>query len=146
MKKKTRNLIIIICVIIFLAAGFFLYYHFFRKRVDIIIFMGQSNIAGRGSTSEIWPETAPEVMEGAGWEFRAVTDPSKLYPIQEPFGIELDFSSTKSHLLTTTTRLLLFFCINWKMFISCASIPRVASSISMQTSESSIALIALITE
>ena len=88
MKKKTRNLIIIICVIIFLAAGFFLYYHFFRKRVDIIIFMGQSNIAGRGSTSEIWPETAPEVMEGAGWEFRAVTDPSKLYPIQEPFGID----------------------------------------------------------
>ena len=33
---------------------------------------------------------------------------------------------------------LLFFCISWKIFISCASIPRVASNIRIHTSEFSI--------
>ena len=53
--------------------------------------------------------------------------------------------STKSHLFTTTTSDLLFFCISWKMFMSCASMPRVASIISMQTSEFSMARIERIT-
>lgn len=44
--------------------------------------MGQSNIAGRGVA-----EDAPRVAEGHGYEFRAVTDPSKLYPMTEPFGV-----------------------------------------------------------
>ena len=57
-----------------------------------------------------------------------------------------DLSSTRSHLLTTTTRDLLFFWMSWNIFISCASIPRVASSIRMQTSLFSIERIERITE
>ena len=57
------------------------------KEYDLIIFMGQSNMAGRGVTSEKWPEIAPECIEGAGYEFRAISDPTKLYNIEEPFGV-----------------------------------------------------------
>ncbi|MBR6682353.1 MAG: hypothetical protein IKL40_05155 [Clostridia bacterium] len=49
--------------------------------VDLIMFMGQSNMAGRGVAAQ-----APKVPEGHGYEFRAVSDPTKLYPITEPFG------------------------------------------------------------
>lgn len=56
--------------------------------IDLILFAGQSNMAGRGVTCARWPEGAPRVTEGAGWEFRAVTDPTRLYPIAEPFGVE----------------------------------------------------------
>ena len=87
MKKETLNHLIIIGVSLFFLAVVLLYVHMLRKRVDIIVFMGQSNMAGRGETNATWPEIAPEVREGAGWEFRAVTDPSKLYRIQEPFGV-----------------------------------------------------------
>ena len=51
------------------------------KVVDLVIFMGQSNMAGRGVAAE-----APVVQEGHGYEFRAVSDPTKLYTISEPFG------------------------------------------------------------
>lgn len=57
------------------------------KTVDLMIFMGQSNMAGRGVTSAEWPETAPALDTGAGFEFRAISDPTKLYPIAEPFGV-----------------------------------------------------------
>ncbi len=50
--------------------------------VDLIMFMGQSNMAGRGTAAD-----APAVGEGYGYEFRAVSDPTKLYPITEPFGV-----------------------------------------------------------
>lgn len=50
--------------------------------IDLILFMGQSNMAGRGTGSQ-----APSVISGAGFEFRAITDPTKLYPIEEPFGV-----------------------------------------------------------
>ena len=56
------------------------------RRVDLFIFMGQSNMSGRGVTSEEWPEGPPALTEGAGFEFRAVSDPTALYPIAEPFG------------------------------------------------------------
>lgn len=46
--------------------------------VDLVIFMGQSNMAGRGASAE-----APLVPKGYGYEFRAVSDPSKLYDINE---------------------------------------------------------------
>ncbi len=49
--------------------------------VDLVMFMGQSNMAGRGVASQ-----APVVPEGHGYEFRAVSDPTKLYSITEPFG------------------------------------------------------------
>jgi hypothetical protein len=51
------------------------------KVVDLAIFMGQSNMAGRGVASQ-----APTVPEGHGYEFRAMTDPTRLYPVTEPFG------------------------------------------------------------
>ena len=56
--------------------------------VDLILFAGQSNMAGRGVTSEAWPQGAPRVTEGAGWEYRAVSAPEKLWPVAEPFGAE----------------------------------------------------------
>ena len=57
-------------------------------QVDLILFAGQSNMAGRGVTSERWPEKAPPVIDGAGWEYRAVSAPGRLWPITEPFGVE----------------------------------------------------------
>lgn len=56
--------------------------------VDLILFAGQSNMAGRGVTCDRWPAPSPAVMEGAGWEFRAVSDPSRLHPLSDPFGVE----------------------------------------------------------
>ena len=55
-------------------------------QADLWMFMGQSNMAGRGITSERWLETAPELIPGAGWEYRAVSAPFHLFPIAEPFG------------------------------------------------------------
>lgn len=55
--------------------------------VDVFLFAGQSNMAGRGKTNSTWTETAPLVIDGAGFEFRAISDNSKLYPIAEPFGV-----------------------------------------------------------
>ncbi|MCD8327346.1 MAG: sialate O-acetylesterase [Lachnospiraceae bacterium] len=54
--------------------------------VDLILFMGQSNMAGRGITSNKWPQPAPQAIEGAGYEYRAITAPDRLSPLQEPFG------------------------------------------------------------
>lgn len=51
------------------------------KEIDLIIFAGQSNMAGRGNVKD-----APTVAPGTGYEYRAVSDPTQLYPITEPFG------------------------------------------------------------
>ena len=53
---------------------------------DLFLFAGQSNMAGRGITCSKFPEKAPDLISGAGMEFRAISDPTKLYPIAEPFG------------------------------------------------------------
>lgn len=45
------------------------------------MFMGQSNMAGRGSAKE-----APMLLPGAGYEYRAVTAPDCLSVLREPFG------------------------------------------------------------
>jgi len=50
--------------------------------VDIVIFAGQSNMSGAGGNAG----QAPPVVSGAGYEFRAISDPTGLYPITEPFG------------------------------------------------------------
>lgn len=52
------------------------------KNIDLMLFMGQSNMAGRGTASE-----APSVDVSKGMEFRAISDPTKLNPIVEPFGV-----------------------------------------------------------
>lgn len=57
------------------------------NQVDLFMFMGQSNMAGRGITNTDHPEIAPTIIDGAGYEFRAISDPTKLYNIAEPFGV-----------------------------------------------------------
>lgn len=68
--------------------------HFKAKQtatdVDLIIFMGQSNMAGRGVVNNSHPEDAPAVTDGNGFEFRAFSDPTRLYPITKLFGITED--------------------------------------------------------
>ena len=54
---------------------------------DLFLFVGQSNMAGRGITCPQFPEDAPSLISGAGMEFRAISDPTTLYPIAEPFGV-----------------------------------------------------------
>lgn len=54
---------------------------------NFFLFIGQSNIAGRGKTSAEHPQPAPLCLPGAGYEFRAVSDPTRLYPVKEPFGV-----------------------------------------------------------
>lgn len=51
------------------------------NKCDLIIFAGQSNMAGRGDIDE-----APLCFENAGAEFRAVSDPTRLYALYEPIG------------------------------------------------------------
>lgn len=48
---------------------------------DVIMFMGQSNMAGRGEYAD-----APALIPGAGYEYRAISAPNQLSPMQEPFG------------------------------------------------------------
>ncbi len=57
------------------------------KTNDLFLFMGQSNMAGRGVTNEQWTQPAPGMIPGAGYEFRAITDPVRLYEMAEPFGV-----------------------------------------------------------
>lgn len=57
------------------------------KVIDVFIFMGQSNMAGRGCVSEKWTEVAPKIYEGAGYEYRAISCSGDLHKIEEPFGV-----------------------------------------------------------
>ena len=57
-----------------------------KRIVDVFMFMGQSNMAGRGITNAEHPEKAPTIMSGAGYEYRAISDDTKLSNIEEPFG------------------------------------------------------------
>ncbi len=50
--------------------------------VDVLFFMGESNMSGFGGDASL----APKISEDAGLEFRAVSEPTGLYPIIEPFG------------------------------------------------------------
>ena len=52
-----------------------------NKKVELVMFMGQSNMAGRGES-----ERAVVCPEGQGYEFRSVTAPDTLFPVTEPFG------------------------------------------------------------
>lgn len=54
-----------------------------KRIVDLILFMGQSNMAGAGGNAAY----APKVPYDEGYEFRAISDPTRLYQITEPFGI-----------------------------------------------------------
>ncbi len=56
------------------------------KITDLFMFMGQSNMAGRGAVTSDHPESAPVLLPNAGYEYRAVSSPGELVPISEPFG------------------------------------------------------------
>ena len=54
---------------------------------DIILFAGQSNMAGRGVTTAEHPEGVPTANPGVGYEYRPISDPDgELHTIAEPFG------------------------------------------------------------
>lgn len=55
--------------------------------VNLICFAGQSNMAGRGIVTEAHPEDAPICEPYAGYEFRAISDPTKLYPLTKTLGV-----------------------------------------------------------
>jgi hypothetical protein len=92
--KKKNVIIIILTILVVTVTGILAYTMVTNEmiqgdevaletgsEVDLIMFMGQSNMSGTGES-----EKAPEVIEGAGYEFRAITDPTRLYPLTEPFG------------------------------------------------------------
>lgn len=59
------------------------------KDIDVFIFMGQSNMAGRGNPDpKKWPGIVSSIKceEGHAYEYRAKSDPTQLYPLNEPFG------------------------------------------------------------
>ena len=66
---------------------------------DLFLFMGQSNMAGRGVTCSRFPQSAPACLPGAGWEFRAVSDPNRLYPAAESaLYVHSEFSKGRAEL------------------------------------------------
>lgn len=84
MKKYWKKILLVLAVIM-IAAGTakFLYDDFYKlKEADLILFMGQSNMSGAdGNAAE-----APELIKGAGYEYRAITQPDELVILSEPFG------------------------------------------------------------
>ncbi|MBQ8162678.1 MAG: hypothetical protein IJ083_18280 [Clostridia bacterium] len=56
------------------------------RPLDLILFAGQSNMAGRGISTPLFPHIPPPVPDEYGLEFRAVSDPTCLHEIREPFG------------------------------------------------------------
>ncbi len=54
---------------------------------DLFLFAGQSDMAGRGISTIEFPDLPPVCSAGAGYEFRAISDPTRLYPMTEPFGV-----------------------------------------------------------
>lgn len=50
-------------------------------QVDLLLFMGATDMAGRGGE-----ESTVECAEGHAYEFRAISDPTKLYPMSAEFG------------------------------------------------------------
>ena len=53
--------------------------------VDLMVFAGQSNMSGRGSADD-----AAVCSGSAGFEYKAVSNPYNLVPIEEPFGLNED--------------------------------------------------------
>lgn len=90
--------------------------------VDLVMFMGQSNMAGRGTASQ-----SIVCQPGHGYEFRAISDPTKLYNIIEPFGVNENNSSSGVTEKTKTGSLVSAFC---EKYYELTQIPIVAVSCS----------------
>lgn len=84
LKNKWSKLLLAILLVCTLAgAGIFVYHDYYTlKEADLILFMGQSNMSGAGGNAA----EAPELIKGAGYECRAITSPTELYVLEEPFG------------------------------------------------------------
>jgi hypothetical protein len=92
--KKKNVIIMILAILLVIVTGMFAYILIRNEinenritlaaggEVDLIMFMGQSNMSGTGES-----ELAPDVIGGAGYEFRAISDPDQLYNLAEPFGV-----------------------------------------------------------
>ena len=81
--KFSKWLLAMIALLVIIAAGIFFYHDFYTlKEADLILFMGQSNMSGAGGNAE----EAPELIKGAGYEYRAITQPDELCVLSEPFG------------------------------------------------------------
>ena len=78
--KKIIFILSALCCL--LLVGVNLYQQKTWRSMDLIIFMGQSNMSGAGGDAS----AAPELTEGSGYEYRAVTDPDTLHVLSEPFG------------------------------------------------------------
>lgn len=82
-KKFLKCLLPVFVVCMILAAGAFFYNDYYQlKEADLMLFMGQSNMSGAGGNAE----EAPELIKGAGYEYRAITQPEELCILAEPFG------------------------------------------------------------
>ena len=82
-KKFLKCLLPVFVVCMILAAGAFFYNDYYKlKEADLILFMGQSNMSGAGGNAL----EAPELIKGAGYEYRAITQPEELCVLTEPFG------------------------------------------------------------
>ena len=80
---RNKKAIILFCLVFCLAAVGINKYMQSWQAMDVILFMGQSNMSGAcGDASQ-----APELIEGAGYEYRAITDPDTLHVLEEPFGL-----------------------------------------------------------
>lgn len=83
LKRRTRLVLAILAVCVIAGAGIFLYHDYYvLKEADLILFMGQSNMSGAGGDAK----EAPELTRGAGYEYRAITQPEELCVLTEPFG------------------------------------------------------------
>lgn len=56
-----------------------------QKMVDIAVFAGQSNMSGRGDSKK-----ALSSDPDAGFEYKSISKPQTLFPIEEPFGLGED--------------------------------------------------------
>ena len=93
-----------------------------NNTVDLVMFMGQSNMAGRGVASE-----SIVCQSGHGYEFRAISDPTKLYDIVEPFGKNENNTGSGVNENTKTGSLVSAFC---EKYYEITNIPIVAVSCS----------------
>ena len=77
--KKVIVILSALCCLLMVALNL---YQKSRRTMDVILFMGQSNMSGaNGDASQ-----APELIKGAGYEYRAITEPERLFVLEEPFG------------------------------------------------------------
>lgn len=83
--KRMRILLAVVAVCLLAGGGIFFYQDYYTlKEADLILFMGQSNMSGAGGNAK----EAPELIKGAGYEYRAITRPEELFVLTEPFGVD----------------------------------------------------------